>query len=1117
MKHRLFTILACVVSLSILFALFPNATASLVAQGQQPPPAKVTPPPQPPLPPDNVGWQMATDGRKYGSADAQLHSQTRRLAPQTTGGPDDFGYVWNDTTSYNWLDATAGTNTGITGDDETGLVNIGFPFKFYGQAWTQAYLSTNGFLAFGDSDAGCCGGFPIPLPSVPNDVIAPYWNDLTVSSGYNNGAIYILNGGTTPNRYFVIEWKNVTDCCQTGATDYKTFEAILFENGNIKFQYQILNGYLESASVGIEDALGLDGLQILRQQPGLSNGKVYYITYPPPSARVSVFPTSAGAFGAPGAVVQFTQTIRNTGELGSDTYDLFPTSAWPMMLYDQDGTTPLTDTGSIAQGSSKTIVVKVTVPATATLGQSNNGQLIVQSSVDTGKSKTLSLQAAVPAEFAQSYTQNYSPYAGFYHPANQTVRHTTVDSGYAPAIATTPDGKVIQVWSEYRTNSNGKGVYELYYAMFDRWGNVVRAPARITDNSSATTNAYDYTPAVAVAPNGNVGIVWYRYNYNSSNSQYNYNIYLMILNGSGGIVTTVNLTSNSLWGTSNAVNVPRFYYPNIAATTDNRFAMAWTRRIYTGSTYQYTTWYAVQDTNGNQIKAATQFSGDTRSYYPNLTPLVDGSVFLSQYASGNISYGRLDSSGNILTGLTLLSSGGNLYSDAIQMPNGNIVLVWSYYGDWIRYAVLNSSLGIVIAVTDLPQISSIGDDNPSVTRFGNRAVITWNDACCNYNPNLYYALLDGVGNLLTPPMIFASDNTNFSMQLPYNGQGNTYLPDITPPTSQANSPLYAVGPFRVTWSGSDADSGIESYDVQVRDGTLGTWTTWLANTRNVSTTFASGVVSHTYYFRSIAHDWIGNVEAGLPANGDSNTTIATYQVGGQVINNRHQAIFNAMVIAQPSALNNAVTDYHGNHNLFFNTAGTYTLTASRLDKFGALPPQYNVAVTSNVSGTDFVLPPMNDAVTNGGWETGDLTGWSSDPAITPTIEITAAHTGWYGLRLDNVGSGSGFLSYITQSVSIPITWTKPTLSLMYRVKQGSGDNFSAVVTNDSSGITSTVSVTPGNWIHAWVDLSAFSGQTVTLKFGFQNQIDAQQIYLDEISLGDTQQGVYPVYLPLVQR
>ncbi len=86
-----------------------------------------------------------------------------------------------------------------------------------------------------------------------------------------------------------------------------------------------------------------------------------------------------------------------------------------------------------------------------------------------------------------------------------------------------------------------------------------------------------------------------------------------------------------------------------------------------------------------------------------------------------------------------------------------------------------------------------------------------------------------------------------------------------------------------------------------------------------------------------------------------------------------------------------------------------------------------------------MLPPLNDAVINGGWESGDLTGWSVDPAITATVEFTAAHTGWYGLHLAAPLTGTDFLPVLTQTLTI--TGAQSTLSLMYRVTEGGGEPF----------------------------------------------------------------------------
>ncbi|MBN1887449.1 MAG: PD40 domain-containing protein [Thermoflexales bacterium] len=350
-----------------------------------------------------------------------------------------------------------------------------------------------------------------------------------------------------------------------------------------------------------------------------------------------------------------------------------------------------------------------------------------------------------------------------------------------------------------------------------------------------------------------------------------------------------------------------------------------------------------------------------------------------------------------------------------------------------------------------------------------------------------------------------------------NGDAFTTV-DTVPPTSAASSPPTASTlRFQVIWSGHDSVSGIMSYDVQVRDGVLGVWSDWLSAT-TANSAFFNGELGHSYYFRSRARDRAGNVETFPGGDGDSFTKTPDYQASGQVTNNRHQAIFNATVGTQPPALNVARTDGQGNYTLYFSSTGTYTLTVNHVD-FGTLPPRYGIVVSGSVAGPDFVMPPANDVLVNGGWESGDLTGWHIGAGVTPTIDTAAAHTGHYGIRLDASGGTLGFWSYVTQSVSIPITWSQPTLSWLYRVTRESGDNeFLVVISGDSTVLTQSVAMqATSDWAHAWYDLSAFIGQTVTMQFGFQTQTGTQQIYLDEISLGEYKVGVLSTYLPLITR
>ena len=100
--------------------------------------------------------------------------------------------------------------------------------------------------------------------------------------------------------------------------------------------------------------------------------------------------------------------------------------------------------------------------------------------------------------------------------------------------------------------------------------------------------------------------------------------------------------------------------------------------------------------------------------------------------------------------------------------------------------------------------------------------------------------------------------------------------DTTAPASQVsslNNPMSSLI-FSVSWLGSDAGSGVKTYDIQYRDGLAGVWQDWQLATTAVSADF-TGTEEHAYYFRSRAIDNLDNAEDWpTDSNGDVLTTIS---------------------------------------------------------------------------------------------------------------------------------------------------------------------------------------------------------------------------------------------------
>lgn len=185
-----------------------------------------------------------------------------------SGGPDSAGYKWIDSDApngpqYVWNDiAATGTpvttwiQTGtFTGTDEAyaGPFSLGFNFKYYNNVKTQIYVSTNGVLLFNAPTSNIFSNVAIPTAAAPNDIIAPFWDDL---DGKTTGTVHYKQ---VDPQTFVIQYTNWLR--YSGTASY-TFQVVLKSNGRIFFYFKEMTGTLNSATTGIENATGTVGLQV---------------------------------------------------------------------------------------------------------------------------------------------------------------------------------------------------------------------------------------------------------------------------------------------------------------------------------------------------------------------------------------------------------------------------------------------------------------------------------------------------------------------------------------------------------------------------------------------------------------------------------------------------------------------------------------------------------------------------------------------------------------------------------------------------------------------------------------------------------------------------------------
>jgi hypothetical protein len=225
----------------------------------------------------------------------------------------------------------SGATTGPTGNDGYGDASLPFTFNYLGADFTQARISTNGWMSMNLSGTTSTANANLFSTSNPNTTLAPWYDNL---SDDGTSVVSYLTEGTAPSRVFTTEWKSVLTYNNV-ATARISFQVKLFETTNvIEFHYGSLeagnHNSNESASIGIEDATGGSGHFIEATTGSTTTGVTNLVStsnWPTINYRFSP-PTSTETFqnvvvGKSGSYVDF-----NNNTVVNGTFSVSPGAAF---------------------------------------------------------------------------------------------------------------------------------------------------------------------------------------------------------------------------------------------------------------------------------------------------------------------------------------------------------------------------------------------------------------------------------------------------------------------------------------------------------------------------------------------------------------------------------------------------------------------------------------------------------------------------------------------------------------------------------------------------------------------------------------------------------------------
>lgn len=243
------------------------------------------------------------------------------------------------------------------------------------------------------------------------------------------------------------------------------------------------------------------------------------------------------------------------------------------------------------------------------------------------------------------------------------------------------------------------------------------------------------------------------------------------------------------------------------------------------------------------------------------------------------------------------------------------------------------------------------------------------------------------------------------------------------------------------------------------------------------------------------------------AQGSSGSTTVTSTISGG---------FNESIVLSSNGEPTGVTAGFSPPTIPAPGAGTslLTLTASAtavegnstVNIIGTAPD----GTTASTSVTLTVTGLSSNLIENGGFETGDFTGWQTGGGFAPTLSSAEVHSGKYSALLGHTKKPEvNGASFIYQTISIPSSASKATLQFYYWPATNDSVQYAyqeALIQDTSGNTLATVLKVANNsrgWKEVVFDMTSYAGQSVRVYFAVHGNgyaSDFVYMYVDDISV-----------------